>query len=359
MQKKVKELIVVVLETLLITGVTVFSVLPVSCKFSQSGIHLLGGDYVPPKLDQVVVLDETTLRMTFSEKVQVSAQVFVRDGELFDEEVGTSVVYGSVEKQIDVCFNEPMITGIEYEMVGTVKDNVGNSTTFLIPFVGFNSRVPLIVMTEIQSESVNSQTSEESEHGYNRNEFVEFLVLTDGNLSGLEFVSAYDGVERGFKFPGLEVKRGEILLVHLRKRGNGCVSELGDDLNLSKNSYSKNGIRDLWVTTEETALGNKTDVLVVRNSANGSVIDYVFYRESKVVEWNKKFSAVLEFLKDYVDINDVEIAALADGKSSTKTLNRSDAGMLLEKVKTGFEFSSPLEMQGDNWIIAPANPGTL
>ena len=44
MQKKVKELIVVVLETLLITGVTVFSVLPVSCKFSQSG-NVRGHNY--------------------------------------------------------------------------------------------------------------------------------------------------------------------------------------------------------------------------------------------------------------------------------------------------------------------------
>jgi len=296
----------------------------------------------------------------------MSARVFmVGDFNKDSFEVGVDVCYSNCEEQtdttVDVRFEDQMLVGTDYEIIGTVKDETGNTTTFLIPFVGFNSRVPLMVMTEVQSDSVTSQTNTEKNNNHYRNEFVEFLVLTDGNLSGLEFVSAYDGVERKFKFPALEVSKGEILVLHLRNRGQGCVSETGDDLSLATSSYCSNDIRDLWVTTEDTALGNKTDVLVLWNSFNGSVIDCLMYRESKVTEWNEKYLELVEKCCEsgiYSSCDDEKIAK-TDGMSPTKTLNRLDAKELLLKVQNGGVFEGPVIMEKDNWNILSANPGTL
>lgn len=366
MQKKIKEILITVLETLLITGVTVFTVLPVSCRINETGIHVLGGDYSPPKLEEVIVFDESTLRLIFSKKVTMSARVFmVGDFNKDSFEVGVDVCYSNCEEQtdttVDVRFEDQMHVGTDYEIIGTVKDETGNTTTFLVPFVGFNSRVPLMVMTEVQTESVSSQNAAEKAGNFWRNEFVEFLVLSDGNLSGLEFESAYDGIERKFKFPAIEVHKGEIFVLHLRKRGEGCFSESGDDLNLASSSYCSKDVRDLWVITEETALGNKTDVLVLRNSFNGSVIDCLMYRESKLTEWNEKYLGLVEecYKSGIYSSDDDEFISKTDGMTATKTLNRLDAKELLLKVQNGFIFEGPVVMGKDNWNISAANPGTL
>lgn len=359
MRKKIKRMVVIFVETMVIVGITVFSVLPVSCKVSETGIHILGGDYNPPVLEEFFVQNENSICLKFSESVNLTSAV-VSDV-LNQNDLDTEIHYDEERKQIDVLFNEEMNIGSDYEMVGTVKDSVGNSMTFLIPFIGFNKNVAKILMTEIQSDSVSSQNSKEKENGFYRNEFIEFLVLSDGNLSGLEILSGYDGLGRGFKFPAIDVKKGEIIVVHLRKRGNGCISELGDDLNLSKNSYSNDNVRDLWTDSEDTALGNRTDVILLRNVANGEVLDCVMYRDSKISEWSKDmidFSLLAEKYMIY-ESSDIDNATVSNELTATKTLYRVDAMDYLSKINNQIEFNYPVKVNSKSWGVGSSTPGSL
>ena len=303
-----KQMLVVAGEAFLLTGITVFSVAPVSCKITEQGVKVISGDYVPPVLNSFEVKDENTLILEFSEKVFVKGYVIsVQVDDLFDsmEHSATidlspaieraSGVYGLVPGNVStddsgciltVTLENQMEVGQGYEFYSQVEDICGNTLTLAVPFTGFNSRIPQLVMTEIQTESV-SQNKTEKNAGTYRNEFVEFLVLKSGNLAGLELCSGYDGDAKKYVFPPLEVTAGQVFLVHMRNRGNGCISEEEEELDLAFSSYARNGIRDLWTSSESTAIGNKTDVIIIRNKADNRLLDAAMFRASGVEAWTK------------------------------------------------------------------------
>ena len=172
-----KQMLVVAGEALLLTGITVFSVAPVSCKITEQGVKVISGDYVPPVLNSFEVKDENTLILEFSEKVFVKGYVIsVQVDDLFDsmEHSATidlspaieraSGVYGLVPGNVStddsgciltVTLENQMEVGQGYEFYSQVEDICGNTLTLAVPFTGFNSRIPQLVMTEIQTESVS------------------------------------------------------------------------------------------------------------------------------------------------------------------------------------------------------------
>ncbi len=270
------------------------------------------------------------------------------------------ISYEDDGSKVIITLPEETVPGHDYVISGTVEDEKGNTLTFSIPFVGYNGSLPKVVMTEIQTESV-SQNTTEKKNGTYRNEFVEFLALSDGNLAGFELISAYDGEDCKFVFPSVDVKAGEVFVVHLRNRGEGCISETGDDLNLAFGGYAKDGIRDLWSESEATALGNNTDVIFLRNAADGSIWDGVIYRDSKVTEWSEKFTANVENLVQigfYSDAN-VESASLTEGLTMSKTLSRKNAYNLMQDVIAGNEIAYPLAVAADDWIVSSATCGEI
>lgn len=382
-KEKLKEIGVILCQTLILTSITLFSVSPIACKVTTEGIKILEGDYSPPLLQRFAVLDEASIEMTFSENVSLSGCVVSpvlpglsdsdehsTDGSLSSALAAAAGLQGSisvtsvnVEKNI-VLLNLEQSTeiGKKYELYGIVKDEYNNSLTFCIPFTGFNARQAKIVMTEIQSESISSQRAQEKAAGIYRNEFIEFLSLTDGNLAGLELCSAYDGEEKKYSFPAVEVKAGEVFVVHLRNRGNGCISELTENLSEATSSYTSPDIRDLWTDQTATALGNKTDIILVRDSASEKILDALMYCAENVEEWTKNFISYSQLLDDcdiYSDGN-IENAFITTGLTATKTLSRQNALSLQEKVLSGQEVEYPVPACPDDWTVtAEASPGVL
>lgn len=378
-----KQMLVVAGEALLLTGITVFSVAPVSCKITEQGVKVISGDYVPPVLNSFEVKDENTLILEFSEKVFVKGYVIsVQVDDLFDsmEHSATidlspaieraSGVYGLVPGNVStddsgciltVTLENQMEVGQGYEFYSQVEDICGNTLTLAVPFTGFNSRIPQLVMTEIQTESV-SQNKTEKNAGTYRNEFVEFLVLKSGNLAGLELCSGYDGDAKNYVFPPLEVTAGQVFLVHMRNRGNGCISEEEEELDLAFSSYARNGIRDLWTSSESTAIGNKTDVIILRNKADNRLLDAAMFRASGVEAWTKtmiEYSQLVDESGIY-ESGDIENAFVSDGLTATKTLQRADAAELLQMVIDGEEIEYPVKSGPDTWVIAAeGSPGVL
>lgn len=381
---KLKEMLLVLGEALLIAGITIAAVMPVSCKITEQGIKLVGGDYVPPVLNNFLVENENTVSLTFSEKVEITGYVVaIATDDLFGSEEHSSTidlspalervsgVYGSVpcqlvyneeEAQVQFLLEQQMEIGQLYQLYAQVRDSVGNTLTLALPFTGFNSRVPQLMITEIQTESV-SQNKTEKNNGTYRNEFVELLVLKSGNLAGLELCSGYDGETKKYVFPAIEVTAGEIFIVHMRNRGNGCISEEGEDLTLATSSYTSPQIRDLWTDIESTTLGNKTDIIIVRNRSDNRVIDAAMFRASSVEAWTKTmldYSLLLDEACIY-DSGNIENAFIADSLTTTKTLHRTDASTyqksLLENPSLSLDF--PIPSSPDLWTISDPSPGLL
>jgi hypothetical protein len=252
--------------------------------------------------------------------------------------------------------------GKKYELYGVVKDDYGNSLTFCIPFTGFNARQAKIIMTEIQSESVSSQRTSEKVAGIYRNEFIEFLSLSDGNLAGLELCSSYDGEEKKYSFPAVEVKAGEVFIVHLRNRGNGCISELTDNLSEATSSYTSPEVRDLWSEQTGTVLGNKTDIIIVRDSASEKILDAIMYRADTVEEWSKTYTTLAQLMNEcsIYPSGDIENAFITTGLTATKTLSRQTAQFLQQQVLSGEEVEYPVPAGENDWAVsAEATPGML
>lgn len=381
---KFKQILLVAGESLLITLITVMSVVPVSCKITEQGIKLLDGDYIPPVLNEFVVVDENNLRLEFSEKVEVTGYVVSKvTDEYFSSEEHSSTlelspaierasgVYGSVPCTvaadetgcaINVLFEQPMEIGQGYEFYAEVSDIAGNTLTIAIPFKGFNSHIPELLITEVQTESISSQKSAEKAAGTYRNEFVELLVLKGGNLAGLELCSAYDGEEKKYVFPTLNVSTGEVIVVHMRNRGNGCISEEGENLAEAFSSYTNSEIRDLWTDIETTTLGNKTDILIIRNTADNRLLDAVMFRAGEVTEWSKGFDEYAELVgaSGIYESGSIENAYVTDGMTASKTMARTDAAQLRQKVLDGEQLTFPITSNSEVWeLISEATPGAL
>lgn len=358
MKAKIYEWLFVIAESVVIVFVVLFCISPVSCRFSESGIQILSGDYSPPKISDIKILDSRSLQIVFSEAVDFESKLIDKK---IESEIETNVVYNSEKNIVHVNFSTETLVGRDYELFGVVTDKNGNSLTLSMPFKGYNSEVPKIIMTEIQTESVSSRTNDEKKLDSYRNEFIEFLCLSDGNLSGLEIVSACDGEEGKFVFPDVRVKQGEIFVVHMRKRGFGCVNELEEDLSLAQSSYCKNTIRDLWTDRESTALGNLTDVIIVKNSFNGCILDGIMYCKDNLVEWDKQYYEFARLLESYgiYESCKIENASLFSKKSNTKTLQRVDAKKILNKVLNGEDFTYPIMSDENSWIIDTETHGSL
>ena len=108
-KEKLRQFLMIAAETLVLVGIVLAAVAPVSCKITEQGISIVGGDYTPPVLQDFTVVDSKTVRLEFSEKVSVYDYVVAQvTDDLFssEEHSGTldlspaieraSGVYGSV-----------------------------------------------------------------------------------------------------------------------------------------------------------------------------------------------------------------------------------------------------------------------
>lgn len=380
--KKWGSLVILLVQTVFLVGIIVFCVVPVSCKVSEEGILFVGGDYVSPVLEDVTVIDDKTVQISFSEKIRlVSFVVSERIEDISDSSEHSETIelspalkaatggYGKVETEYSLSEDGCIITcsaiesyeiGKAYELFGTVEDKAGNTLTFCVPFTGFNSRLPKLVMTEVQ---VKYKKYKEDAF---RCEFVEFLALTPGNLSGLELVSGVDGESKKYVFPPVDVEAGYVFVVHLRSMGSGCITE-EEDLNESTAVYSAKNVRDIWADNSKARLSDNSDIIVIRNSVDGSLLDAFMYAVEGASEWEKNLAVMADAVAQsgiYEDISVSEVE-LNDGLGTVaaKSFCRSDAKELRERALAG-EFLEdtaeyPVKRIADNWFVKNVSPGTL
>lgn len=379
-----KYLCILIVQTLLLTFLTILCVVPLSCRVSEEGIMLLGGDYVSPVLEEVNVLDEKRVCMSFSEKIKIKSFVVsekikeISDSSEHSQTIELSPAlkaaaggYGKVGTECSLSEDGCKVTfsasdryevGKDYEIFGVVEDKAGNSLIFCVPFCGYNSRLPRLVMTELQPKY--KKYKEEY-----RCEYVELLALTSGNLSGLELYSGADGDAKKYDFPALELEAGQLLLLHLRNAGKGAVTE-EENLNESTAAHSAKNVRDIWSSNDKARLSDSADIIVIRNSVDGSILDAIMYAPEDASEWGKGTlllaDQVLESgIYESVEVCDVEVNA-GLGSSAQYSFSRTDAQELQEQAKAGdfmeggasFE-AYPVKRTSETWTVKKVNPGIL
>ncbi|HAH63190.1 MAG TPA: hypothetical protein DCL73_13960, partial [Treponema sp.] len=302
MNKNIRSFCIWFMQVAGICAIVLFSVCPVSCKVTDEGLQILHGDYTAPVIESYSVTDAFSVAVLFSKKIHLTGAVLIPAAEASasqsdgsgdvapslepepgaDNAVTVNVAYDETGRRVTVTASEELSAGGHYELYGDAADETGNTLTFCIPFTGYNSRVPRMLMSEIHPGYVS---------GSNRCEFIELYALTAGNLAGLKVYSANDGGDRGFVLPASEVKAGDVIILHMRQKGGNCVSETGNDLSLAegseKNDYVSATARDLWADNEKACLGEKEDVIVLADSFSGDFIDAVMYAPSGTASWSK------------------------------------------------------------------------
>lgn len=362
MNKLIKKIIIVALETSGITGLVLFSVLPVSCKVSTQGIQIIGGNYKAPQLLNINVVDDSLVTLDFSKEIKLKDVVvspfFKDESDSYDISetenlskaleyaaglhgaLDCSLEYENNNKTARIVLNEKTEIGKKYEIYGVVYDKTGNSLTFCVPFTGFNSRIVKLRMTEIHPAMAAVQKKEDSE-GTRRLEYVELLVEAEGNLAGLELCSGYAGEDKSYVFPAVEVAEGEIIVVHLRNWGEGCISEEGDNLEEAFSRYS-GPYRDLWTEATAKPMHEKNDVLVLRNSVTKKIMDAVMYSDYSIDDWSQHLKTDFTLESDFSDFYpecSVSKAWSSAGVGTTKVI--------------------ALDVQSGVWSVQTPSPGSL
>lgn len=374
---KRKEIMILLSQTFVLCTCVLLCVIPFSCKLTEEGIRITAGDYAAPVIENLEVLDGRTLKMDFSERVKVKSVVVSKmiknlsDSMEHSDTVEASPALlsaggknGSIETQTEVSEDGLTVTynlkeeceiGVNYELFGLAEDAAGNSLTFCIPFTGFNSRVPELIMTEVQIKFTGKSVKKE----VNRGEYVEFLVLKGGNLGGLELVGGMDGEGKKYCFPPVDVEAGEVFLVHLRTAGEGCIDER-ENLNEATAAHSADGILDLWSDNIEARFNDNADVILLRNSAC-DILDAFMYADEKTQEWKK---GALIFAGQAVaagiyDGEEISEAVLNKSTTSLKSFTRQDAEALQNAVKAGEQYTYPVKNNKSLWKVETVSPGLL
>lgn len=379
--KNVREVLLTFVQASLIAAMTIFAVVPVSCKVSTEGIQIVGGDYTSPCMEELKVIDENSVQISFSKKVRVTNAVlspFIEglsdsgehsaDSQLSRAIRAAGGAFGKIPVTVESAegesnllfkFENPTAVGKAYELYGIVEDESGNSLTFTVGFTGFNPKLPSLLMTEVQIKYKKKETVKAGVEYLC--EFVEVLVLEDGNLAGLRIVSASDGEKKAYEMPGIEVHKGEVLLFHLRTAGDGCISELEDDLNLSSGTYSAAGVRDLWSSNTVARFNDTSDVIFIEDKSTGTIIDGLMYAGEGCESWKDNVAVYAKRLYEqgiwYTE--DISGAVLNNGTSHTKSFHRLCGAEILKKLEAGEEIELPLCSDEDSWKIGDVSHGTL
>lgn len=359
--RKFREVVFCFMQAAVIAGITIFAASPFSCKVSTEGIQIVGGDYTSPVMEEVKVIDEKSLQISFSKKVRVTGAVLspflsgLSDSPVHSEgqeassairaafgdfgKIPVAVELSDSETEVYFNFENPTLVGKAYELYGVVEDECGNSLTFTVAFTGFNPKVPSLLITEVQIKYTKAKLKSGDEY---RSEFVEILALEDGNLAGLRLISASDGEKKAYNFPGIEVHKDEVILLHLRNAGNGCLSELDDNLDAAKGTFSAAGIRDLWAEDNSAHFNDSDDVIIIEDKASGKIIDGFMYSSGEAEAWKEAASAFAKRIYEsgLSDTDDISGAVLNSGTSPKKSFQRN-----IEKP--------------DQWEVKDVTPGRL
>jgi hypothetical protein len=231
-------------------------------------------------------------------------------------------------KDLKITSEAAAVPGASYSLEGTVLDACGNSTSFVLPFWGYNPRLPVVLINEALTQGSSTHP-----------DAVELAILSTGNLAGLTFRvgSAGYSVLR-YILPSCEAAAGEFVVLHLKPQGIAVeVDELADT-GASGGLDASNGGRDFWYRGGDGALSGENGAVSLYGSPTGMLVDALLY-SSRTSASDTKYAgfgsqALLDQATDIVAAGgwktaggavSPEDAAASGCTTATRTLCRSSA----------------------------------
>ncbi len=247
------------------------TILAVSCGPIREIQAELTADLQPPRLLSVQAIDERSLQMTFDETAEIVA------GELYiSPEIGIQELPPPAQT-IRLSFSEAMVPGLKYCIDAALKDESGNTVTFLLHFYGFNGSLPGVLINEFITQGSSTHP-----------DLIELFVLEEGNLAGSCLYRGTAGSwDSRIVFPDHWVEAGDYVLVHFKPEG---IPEEIDETQFKDESGGLDACDeawDYWIEGGEGLSGNN-DVLSLYSCPGGNVIDAVVY-SNRTSESDEKY----------------------------------------------------------------------
>ncbi|MDR2702569.1 MAG: hypothetical protein LBB72_09070 [Spirochaetaceae bacterium] len=193
------------------------------------------------------------------------------------------------ESAIKVKLSEDLNPGQKITANLQVEDEYGNTVNGEVTFRSRNNRVPALQINELRT--LYSGTNSKAE-------FIEFKMLSEGNLGGLRVYVASNKSPMVFEFEPVEVNAKDYVVLHMRVL-NGeealCINEYGNSLDESGGTDSSPTVRDFWIPGFKNELLRETDAIYVLDQ-DKRVLDAVMIAEKSDALWNSDLAKAAEFL---------------------------------------------------------------
>jgi hypothetical protein len=220
-------------------------------------------DLKPPMVLEAGPVDETSFVLRFDEDIAPVEGSFALSP-------GKAPRASAEGEELRLALGEAQEAGRDYVISGEVRDEKGNGSRFLLDFSGFNPRPAKLRISEVQ-------TSKNSSLSRPHRDYVEFEVLAAGNLGGMEFSATSSTKTTTWRFPGAEVAKGEVIVLHCAPEGLvEEKNETGGNLALS-GGIDASGGRDFW--SKAGALPDASGVLAIAEAPEGRPMDGLFYAD--------------------------------------------------------------------------------
>jgi hypothetical protein len=227
----------------------------------------------PPRLEKVTGVETNVLEARFDKDTWVEPESLrVYPGlEVSSFEDGSPVVR--------IVFREEAQPGQRYTLELSVRDERGNTCSFLYHFYGYNPRIPAMRINEFVNASSKTIYT-----------LVEIIVLSDGNMGGVAlFEGTKSYADKTFIFPALEVRQGDFILVHFNTIEDGNeVNETGGSKTEASGTGAQPTAWDFWLPGSG-GLTKDNDVISLYTNPEGDVIDGLLYT-SRIYEAGAKYN---------------------------------------------------------------------
>ena len=253
--------------------------------FSEQPIftEIIGGEAEPVKIAKTVRTETNTVQLFFSGTAELlSAEIFIPEtGETqpcnvenmdipdgFTDSEGQS---GKADTYTAVALTPtaPIGIGAPFVLRGSVSDTKHSVLDFALPFEGANTRPAKLRITEIRPLYSSKPKSE----------FIEFIVMESGNLSGITITNVGDKQNPRYRFPAAEVSAGETVVYHWRSVEEGICDELTAKI-ISGGTQSCPAARDFWGPYTSIPKRN-ANVILIKTRVDGDIQDAILYCAEK------------------------------------------------------------------------------
>lgn len=253
--------------------------------FSKQPIftEIIGEEAEPVKIVKTARMENNTVQMFFSGTAEfLSAEIFIPEtgetqvcsAECMDIPDGFTDSEGQSGKvdtytAFELTPTAPIGIGAPFVLRGSVSNTKHSVLDFALPFEGANTRPAKLRITEIRPLYSSKPKSE----------FIEFIVMESGNLSGITITNVGDKQNPHYRFPAAEVSAGETIVYHWRSVEEGIRDELTAKI-ISGGTQSCPAARDFWGPYTSIPKRN-ANVILIKAGVNGDIQDAILYCTEK------------------------------------------------------------------------------